>query len=1054
MISGDGAVRITTGVWKQCIGPRRRVVAAVACAALTCGVLVLPLAGAPVAAGAAGNPSAPAGAAAAAGMPVQVVNAAAGGQAAWAARQLRRALAAAGYAVSAAGPVVRLEIVPGAAQSFRIVPGGGAAADNGVGAVASKDHGAAVSGVHGVSIPSGHGVSIPSGHGASMPSGHGVTVVGGDGRGLVYGALRLCAELRAGRRLGQIPAESRAPQLAIRAFKYNLPLPGTVYLAYRNLQHHAWFWRHGYWRQFLDTLARDRFSALEFWSADPWPQLVSLRKFPEADRLSPARMRRQEAFFHWLFHAAWERGLDVYLVTWNVDLPPGFARANHLPERNVNTPLVRRYLRAAIRAVLREYPHLTGLGTTQGEQMRPIPPDRRAAWIADVYFRAIDQSGRKHVPFILRYWGGTPGATARAAAGYHDGPVYLDIKYNGEHAISSARPHLQNHAWLSQAHNYKILWHLRNDDIFTLRWGDPGLVRRMMADLKATGAAGFSFGSEADVPGRDNYDTPRFQQRQAEPYEFQKQWLMYALFGRLGFNDSASNRIWLRGFERRYGPAGDALAAASETASRIAPQVTRFHWNYMNGDWMVEGDIGSWNTSAEQPRINYRRDGLYHGLRAWIFNNTLDRRTGAGPGAATPPVSREWEENIPRYAAARAAGAPQMGETPLAVAAQLEAEGRQVLAAGRIATPPAPYRAAFLAARSDDLAWANLGRYYAAKIWAATAAGEYLFTGDVSEKRRAIGELQIALRDWRRLAAITSRHYLPREVWQFGRFSWGKYTPEVEGDIATARSLRPFPAVTQTWRVKPAGGGKAGGGKAGGGWTRLTLHLRGPLAANGLAAWLVDYDAWTNAAAVQAAARGRARVIWVGRAARPGAVLLVSGDRVVIARQAGRRLRAVRGMDRGVQAFRLPRAGAFTVETAANQAPVLLSALPAQTITAKLQAVVAPVARSRRGAVLTAAVQMPPWDENIWRQAWNAGLATYRFRLSAAGLYRVVVLASGGGLSLTVDRWNGPDKGLRREGARWVSGSPFVLGAGQHTVQIFFDHPGVTVRRVEVRPWR
>ncbi len=1011
-------------------------VAAVACTALACGVLELPLAGA------VGKPSAPA-ASAVAGMPVQVVNTAAGGQAAWAARQVRRALTAAGYAVSAAGPVVRLEIVPGAAQSFRIVPGGGAAADNGVAAVASKfpsrDHGAAVSG--------GPGAADSGGPGVTIPSGHGVTVIGGDGRGLVYGALRLCAELRAGRRLGQIPAESRAPQLAIRAFKYNLPLPGTVYLAYRNLQHHAWFWRKSYWRQFLDTLARDRFSALEFWSADPWPELVSLRKYPEADRLSPRRMRRQEAFFHWLFHAAWERGLDVYLVTWNVDLPPGFARAHHLPERNVNTPLARRYLRAAIRAVLREYPHLTGLGTTQGEQMRPIPPDRRAAWIADVYFRAIDQSGRKNVPFILRYWGGTPAATARAAAGYHDGPVYLDIKYNGEHAISSARPHLQNHAWLSQAHNYKILWHLRNDDIFTLRWGDPGLVRRMMAELKATGAAGFSFGSEADVPGRDNYDTPRFQQRQAEPYEFQKQWLMYALFGRLGFNDSASNRIWLRGFERRYGPAGDALAAASETASRIAPQVTRFHWNYMNGDWMVEGDIGSWNTSAEQPRINYRRDGLYHGLWAWIFNNTLDRAAAAGPSAATPRVPREWEENIPRYVAARAAGAPQTGEAPLAVAAQLEAEGRQVLAAGRIAAPPAPYRAAFLAARSDDLAWANLGRYYAAKIWAATAAGDYLFTGAASEKRRAIGELQIALRDWRRLAAITSRHYLPREVWQFGRFSWGQYTPEVEGDIATARGLRPFPAVTQVWRVKPAGGDADG-------WVPVTLHLRGPLAANGLAAWLVDYDAWANAAAVQAAARGRARVIWAGRAARPGAVLLVSGDRAVIARQVGRRLRAVRGVDRRVQAFRLPRAGVFTVETAANQVPVLLSAPPAQMIAADLQAVVAPVARSRRGAVLTAAVQMPPWDENIWRQAWHAGLATYRFRLPAAGLYRVVVLASGGGLSLTVDRWNGPDKGLRREGARWVSRSPFVLGAGRHTVQIFFDHPGVTVRRVEVRPWR
>ncbi|MGH9534036.1 MAG: hypothetical protein ACRD2E_04170 [Terriglobales bacterium] len=862
-----------------------------------------------------------------------------------------------------------------------------------------------------------------------------MTIAAGDARGLIYGALQLCAELRAGRRLGQIRAEARSPQLAIRAFKYNLPLPGTLYLSHRNLRRHAWFWRRSYWRAFLDTLARDRFNALEFWSADPWPELVSVPGYPEASRLAPARLRAQVAFFHWLFHMAWERGLDVYLVTWNVDLPPSFARAHHLPERDVNTPVVRRYLRAAIRAVLREYPHLRGLGTTQGEQMGVITPDRRAAWIADVYFRAIQESGRRHVPFILRYWGGTPAATARAAAGYHDGPVYLDIKYNGEHAISSAQPHVANHAWLSQPHQYQILWHLRNDDIFTLRWGDPGLVRRMIRDLRRTGAAGFTFGSEADVPGRDDYDTPRFQRRQMEPYEFQKQWLMYALFGRLGYNAQASNQIWLRGFERRYGPAGPALARATEAAGRIAPEVTRFHWNYMNGDWMVEGGIGSWNTSAEQPRINYRVNGLYQGLRAWIFNNTLER----------------GEETIPRYVAVAAGeeaptGAAGPPATPLAVAARLEVEAHAALAAGRIAPPPAPYRAAFLAARSDALSWGELGLYYAAKIRGVAAAGTYLLTGEAGQRQMAIGDLQLAVRHWRRLAQITSGHYRPREIWQFGRFSWGEYTPDVRGDVTVARHLRPLAHVMQPWRVKPAVGGS---------WAPITLRLRGPLARNGLAAWLLDYDAWANAAGVRKAARGAAQLIWAGRAAA-GAVLLVSGRQAAVARQAGAQLPAVPGFEPGEEAFVLPRAGAVTVQTAADQVPVLLPPPAVGRVRAQLSHAVPPAAVSAKGVALTAAIYRPPWDENIWRQAWGVGYGEYCFTLPAPGLYRVEVIASGSGshLSLTVDDWNGPDKRLRRNGARWLSASPFALGAGRHSVEIFFDHPGLTVRSVAVTPGR
>ena len=48
--------------------------------------------------------------------------------------------------------------------------------------------------------------------------------------------------------------------------------------------------------------------------------------------------------------------------------------------------------------------------------MDVIPVSERAQWIADVYFRGIEDSGRREVPFILRYWGGAPHDTEKAAA--------------------------------------------------------------------------------------------------------------------------------------------------------------------------------------------------------------------------------------------------------------------------------------------------------------------------------------------------------------------------------------------------------------------------------------------------------------------------------------------------------------------------------------------------------------------------------------------------------------------------------------------------------------
>lgn len=908
-------------------------------------------------------------------------------------RRLRRALAARGYRLGPGGRHVTLRLAQGPAQSFAI-----------------------------------------------EPETRGLAVTGGDARGLMYGALRVAEELRLGRRLSAVPAMRRHPALAIRAFKYNLPLPGTSYLAERNLRRHRWFWKLGYWRAFLDTLADDRFDALELWSAEPWEEMIRLRRFPEANALPPAVLARHIKFFQRIFAMAHARGIDVYLVTWNVDLGPAFARAHHIPSRNVNNLLVRRYMRACIRDVLRTYPNLTGLGTTQGEQMGVIPPDRRAGWIARTYFRAIRQSGRKQVPFILRYWGGTPAATERAAARYRQGPVYLDIKYNGEHAFSSPRYHLANLAWIKQSHRYRVLWHLRNDDIFLLRWGSPEFVRELMRNLARTQTAGFTLGSEGDVPGADNYDTPRARARRHSAYEFQKQWWEFGLFGRLGYQPEVMTRLWRQRFRLRYGRAGDALYDAGRAAGRIAPLVTSFHWNYMNGDWMVEGSVGSWNTSAEQPRVNYRRAALYHDIRSWIFNNTID----AGL------------RNDMQFAAGRLAGllARPAARSPREVANELAALGRQAMAARRVRIAA---QARGWGARQDDVCWGELARYYAEKIRAAADLSLYLFSGRASAQRRGIARLRRALAFWKELARDGDAHYRAHEVWQFGVFSWARYTPAVARDIAIARGLRPYRVAAQGWQASAIAGAGAS----------LSLRIVSPFAQAGLEPWLLYADQLLNREAARKIMAGAAGLRWQRQLPAPPlgkAWLLIlppmAGARVMLNNAPVEGGSGLTMPHAEAEYFRLPRGGALAVETRSESVPVLaLIARGGETSSALAPARVwAPVAASAGLLRLAKPLQFPRDWENVRREVFHRGSAEYRLRLPAAGLYRLSarLRAAGGrrqGVFFSVDEDNpygrlGAHAGT---GWRWAAArAVFALGAGVHTVRLYWLKPGVDVRGVRL----
>lgn len=597
----------------------------------------------------------------------------------------------------------------------------------------------------------------------------GTAISGGDSRGVMYGALEAAEHVTLS---GSVAPTTKRPYLSVRGLKFNLPLSGSWYLTSDDLARSEWFWDLDYWKRFFDEAARNRYNVVTFWAAHPFAEMVHVPEYPEASTIDAPAMGARIQFFRSLFQMAADRAIDTFLVTWNIHLPSAFARHHGIPETGCDSPLVRDYMRRALVSCLTTYPMLTGLGTAAAEEMPGMDVRERLDWVRDTYVAALQEAGRT-TPFILRDWGAAPDeASAMLDEVGYAGTVYLDIKYNGEHMYSSPRHHIVDAGWLArEPRPFQLLPHLRNDDLVYFRWGDPTFTRATLENLKSLGSIGFVEGSEIDIPGPDLQHTGSARAHVTWSFKFEKHWFRYMLWGRLGYHLDEPDDRWISHFEQRFGGGGADVLEALRHVSRIAPLITAYHWAFMDGDWYPEGSIGSWNTSWELARPNYRRATDYHDVMAYIFNSTIDGEYAS----------------IPEYLAGSKATGPLDVATELA---GCSARAKATIARARSGVDRSTEE--FDCTAQDIEAYAALGRYYAAKLDGAVSLAKFLFFGDEGDRTNAVASLERALEAWHELVAITEEHYLPQEIFLIGPFHWKDFTSDVERDIAIARDAQPF----------------------------------------------------------------------------------------------------------------------------------------------------------------------------------------------------------------------------------------------------------------------
>ncbi|WP_248926965.1 hypothetical protein [Paenibacillus hamazuiensis] len=622
-------------------------------------------------------------------------------------------------------------------------------------------------------------------------SGECIHIEGGDSRGVMYGCLEWAERVMRGEDLPEGSEITREPALGIRGVKFNLPYApfdsGDPFVLNEETCLDIDFWK-----AYLDMLAQNRYNCLSLWSEHPFHLMVVSPKYRAANPFSDVEMDRNIRFFRELFRYAGSRGIDVYLFTWNIRLTPEAARGLGLPEavgdfgnmyddliHRVGIPLnrfrgqsavIRDYIKEMVLQLLLTYPELKGLGTSASEWMDGSGYERER-WIVDTYVQAIKESGRD-IPFIHRTNMQNAGKEIKelVQGEFAADRFYISWKYSNAHCYSHPFPQFEKlwNAWEGiDLDSTQILYTVRNDDVFTHRWGDPDYVRAYVNGMRKSYVKGFYWGADGYLWGRD------FQHvdygHKTWTYDFERHLFQFQLWGRLSYDPGTGDETWIHLLAEQFGPAHAPLFLEGlRQASKIIPAVNRLFWIDYDFQWHPESCLSQVSG----------------------FKTILDFVDAAPmPGAGVMSIA---EYAKAEHDGMLAEAAAPYGETPADIIRSLrEAAVAAEKASARLEADLGELHGGHAACALLDLqAYAAMGRYYACKFAAALELCRFRLSRNRERITQAVAQLEQASRHWERLGHCWCAHNKPYFMARVKRtFGYTYYMDDVRCDIELARTF-------------------------------------------------------------------------------------------------------------------------------------------------------------------------------------------------------------------------------------------------------------------------
>lgn len=623
----------------------------------------------------------------------------------------------------------------------------------------------------------------------------GLRVIGADANGAMYGGLDVAEAVRLGT-LSELRGGDHRPYIQWRGIKLNFS-PDRRTPSYSDNSDSAQsnipeMWSMDFWHEFFDEMARHRYNVLSLWNLHPFPSLVKVPEYPDValddvwgqkegsmdfrfnmnsnDMSAPFKLGNVEVikkmtiddkikFWREVMQCAKDRGIDIYLFTWNIFVW-GTEGKYGLTEDG-NNPKTISYLRASVRETVRTYPLLAGIGITAGENMNSREGRfDHEAWLWQTYGEgiraAIKEQPDRNFRLIHRFHQTGQRNILNAFKDY-PGTLDFSFKYSIAHMYSSEKPTFIQELLRQMTPNMRTWLTVRNDDIFSFRWGDPDYARQYISNIPGPDrVTGFYMGPDGYCWGREFIDREPETPRQLV---MQKQWYSFMLWGRLSYDPTLPNSLFERTLAVRFPQVPAAkLYAALLHASKIIPQTTRFFWRDIDIQWF--------------PEACSQNSGFYT-VRQFAEGNTM-----ADSGVLN---IRQWRTRL-------AKGAPMEGITPLEVAESLSRDADQALSLVAELRPLQGDNKELRMTLGDCEAMAQLGHYYAQKILGAADLALFDQSGKADEQAHAISHLQAALSHWQKYAAVATSQYKPQKLGRAGAVDLNKLTPKVEADIEMAQN--------------------------------------------------------------------------------------------------------------------------------------------------------------------------------------------------------------------------------------------------------------------------
>ena len=155
----------------------------------------------------------------------------------------------------------------------------------------------------------------------------------------------------------------------------------------------------------------------QLWNRHPFPSLVQVPGYEDIalqgvmdennEIINNWSIKRKIEFWNEVLELAYDRGIEVWPVVWNVELQ-GTEDNQYGINKEKGNPVTIDYLRKSVKQLLLTYPRLAGIGVTAGERMKEYTDSEKEQWVWDTYGMGVmdvkELQPDRNIRFVHRHW--------------------------------------------------------------------------------------------------------------------------------------------------------------------------------------------------------------------------------------------------------------------------------------------------------------------------------------------------------------------------------------------------------------------------------------------------------------------------------------------------------------------------------------------------------------------------------------------------------------------------------------------------------------------------